>query len=308
MAAGWRFELYSFDFAAGAILLATIAAWTFGTFGSDLSFVDRVAVAGLRSQAFAMAGGFIFSIGNTLLMATIALLGMSAAFPLVISTMLVVWSLAGSTNARLPFLTLGVIALVAAAVLTIFARYQRPARKAMGKRSTPDPIRKSTKGIVTGIMAGILMGLAYPLAEMSFWGDLGLGAYAGLLMFCIGMVISTALFSLYFLNIAIEGGRLPLSAYLRGTVRQHLFGLAGGALWAVGTLCWLLAQSTPLAQQPGYAITLVAAEGSVLLAVFWGMIAWGEFRGTLPRSRLRISLAIVCFCAGLGCLAFQFSR
>lgn len=307
-ATGWRFELYSFDFAAGAILLATVAAWTLGTLGSDLSFVDRMAVAGLRSQAFAMGGGFIFGIGNTLLMATVSLLGMAAAFPLVMSIVLIVWSLAGTTNARLPFLTAGVIALVAAAVLMILARYERAVRKMMGRRTAPEPIRKSTKGIVTGVLAGILIGLAYPLADFAFWGDLGLGAYAGLLMFCIGIVISTALFSFFFLNIAIEGGRLTLGTYLKGTVRQHLFGLVGGALFSAGTLCWLLAQSTPAAEQPGYSITLAAAQGSAILAVLWGVIGWGELHGMPPKSKIQMLLAIVFFCAGLGCLAFRFSR
>ena len=223
-----------------------------------------------------MGGGFVFSIGNMLLMATVSLLGMSAAFPLVMSIMLVVWSLAGTTNAQVPFLAAGVIALIAASILTILARHERAVRKAIGRHSAPEPIRKSIKGTFTGILAGILIGLAYPLAEIAFWGDLGLGAYAGLLMFTVGIVISTAIFGLFFLNIAIEGSRLTLAAYLKGTVRQHLFGLFGGALWSAGTLTWLLAQSTPArGQQPAYSLVFAAAQGSAILAAICGIDSLG---------------------------------
>ena len=86
----WRFELFYFDFAIGAILLAVVAAMTLGTLGSELSFNDRIAVAGLRSQALAIGGGFIFNIGNMLLVAAISLVGMAASVPLAVSIGLLV--------------------------------------------------------------------------------------------------------------------------------------------------------------------------------------------------------------------------
>jgi glucose uptake protein len=305
----WRFELYYFDFALGAILFAAALAWTLGTFGSELSFIDRTAVAGLRSQALAMGGGFVFSLGNMLLLATVSLLGMSIAFPLVFSVALIVWSLASPANSKISLLAAGVAALIVTTILAIVARRDPAVRKTTNKRTAaPAPIRKSTKGAIAGIIAGILIGISYPLAESAFWGDLGLGAYAGLLMFCIGIVISTAIFSLFFLNMAIEGGPLTLPTYLKGTLRQHFFGVLGGVLWSGGVLGWLLAESAPPAEQPAYSVLLVLTQGSALLAAIWGLVAWGELRGTTAKSKVLTASTLVLFACGLVLLAYRFTR
>jgi glucose uptake protein len=304
----WRFELYSFDFAIGAIALATLAAWTLGTLGSDLSFIDRTAVAGLRSQALAMSAGSAFGIGNTLLIATVSLLGMGSAFLLVLSITLAVWALAGATNAQPFALAAALVAFILAAILLILARYERRTHRVRDRKTPSELIPKSTKGILTGVLAGILTGLSHPLAELAFWGDLGLGPYAGLLMFCIGIVASTVLFGFFLLNIGIEGGRLRVSAYAKGGIRPHLFGLCGGALWGAGMLLELLAQSVPVAQRPAYSTTLAATQGSVILASLWGIAIWGEFRALSAKSKSLIVLAVVLFCVGIACLAFRFSR
>ena len=44
----WRFEFFSYDFAIGLLLGAVIAAFTFGTLGSELTFSDRLMIAGKK--------------------------------------------------------------------------------------------------------------------------------------------------------------------------------------------------------------------------------------------------------------------
>lgn len=307
---GWRFELYYFDFAIGSIALAALAAWTLGMFGSELSFVDRIAVAGLRPQGLALAGGFLFSLGNILLLATVALLGMAVAYPLVFSIALLVWA-GTSYGASSPLLlSLGILLLVSSAVAAGMVRRETvaPVVKSSRRPNVPAPIRKSTKGLATGIIGGVLIGGSYPLAESAFWGDLGLGAYAGFLLFCVGIVASTAFFNLFFLNMAIDGERLALPAYLKGSLRQHLAGISGGVLWSCGTLAWLLARSTPPTEQVSYPGMLLWVEGSVVLAALWGIGAWGELRGLTSRRRGLLLSAILIYTAGLVTLAFRLKR
>src|SRR3954469_18418950 len=49
----WRFELFYFDYSFGVLLASVIAAFTFGTMGADMTFQDRMLVAGHLKQFFA---------------------------------------------------------------------------------------------------------------------------------------------------------------------------------------------------------------------------------------------------------------
>src|SRR5450755_3918944 len=77
----WRFEFFSYDFAIGVLLGAVIAAFTFGTLGSELTFSDRLLIAGRKAELFVFIGGVVFTLANMLLMAAISLAGLAVAFP-----------------------------------------------------------------------------------------------------------------------------------------------------------------------------------------------------------------------------------
>ncbi|MEJ7607299.1 MAG: hypothetical protein WKF37_13790 [Bryobacteraceae bacterium] len=78
----WRFELYYFDFAAGVLLAAVGSAFTFGSMGDELSFIDNLTIAGKRQMALALVAGGIFNLANMLLVAAISLAGLAVAFPI----------------------------------------------------------------------------------------------------------------------------------------------------------------------------------------------------------------------------------
>src|SRR5579863_3385065 len=82
MAGNWRFELYYFDFAIGVMLTAAVAAFTFGTLGSDgFQFMDDLMQTGKRNIFTGFLAGIVFNLGNMLLMAAISVAGMAMAFP-----------------------------------------------------------------------------------------------------------------------------------------------------------------------------------------------------------------------------------
>jgi glucose uptake protein len=300
--------LFYFDFAFGAIAAAAVLAWTAGTLGSELSFADRIAVAGLRSQALAIGGGFIFSLGNMLLLASVSLLGMAAAFPVTFALALVVWSLAALGGVSYPLLALGDVLLLGAVATGILSRKEALKKQPLrpGQRpNAPAKMQRRTKGIITALIGGVLIGASYPIAENGFWGDLGLGAYAGLLLFTVGMLISTVIFGFFFLNIAIEGGRLTPRAYFAGGLSMHVLGLLGGALWSGGMGAWLLARSAPAGVAPSYSQSVWTLGGSALLALLWGLLAYREFKGRTSSSNGMIGATVVLYAAGLAALSLR---
>src|SRR5262245_58258945 len=86
----WRFELFYFDYAFGVLLAATIAAFTLGSMGLELSFMDNLIVTGKRQIVYGVAAGTVFNLANMLLVASISLAGMAVAFPIGIGLALVI--------------------------------------------------------------------------------------------------------------------------------------------------------------------------------------------------------------------------
>jgi glucose uptake protein len=303
--AKWRFELYYLDFAIGALGLSILTAFTLGTLGSELSFNDRIAVAGLRSQAFALAAGFLFNLGNMLLVAAVSLAGMSIAFPVALSLAFLVGAYFQGVGSVMLFAGGAALLLVAAGLGVAAARVRSTPRPGMTPQTAKTRRSRAVKGIAVGLIGGLLIGLSAPLAVSSFWGDLGLGAYAGLLMFCIGLAVSAVFFDLFFMNMGIEGGRVTFATYRAGSFRQHAFGIAGGVLWATGILASLLAQSAPNPEVPAQSTLLLFVQGAVLLNMAWGLLAWKEFSVAPKKAVTWIITALICFGGALTLMALR---
>ena len=79
----YRFELYAFDFAFSAMLVAVLLAFTLGNQGSSATFTfeDNLTIASKRAIGGAIGAGLIFCLGNMMTMAGIALAGLSTAVP-----------------------------------------------------------------------------------------------------------------------------------------------------------------------------------------------------------------------------------
>jgi glucose uptake protein len=297
----WRFELFSMDFAVGALLVSLVAAYTFGTLGADLGFSDRMLVAGRTNQALGIVAGAIIALGNMLLLAAISLLGMSAAFPLCIGSAVVVAALFQFGSAQALWLIAGLALLVCALVLDVLAvrRNKNPIRAVGARPGAKSPNKKatmSTRGIVVGIISGIVLGCFFPLFQRSFRGDFGLGPYAGLLLVTIALLVSTVVLNLYFMNIAISGEPIGFNAYFTGLPYQHFLGFAGGAIWALGMLAQGLAMSAPASIDLDPRLVTILPLASVLLAVFWGFVKWKEYPGS---AKALLALSVVVFLGGV---------
>jgi len=303
----WRFELFYFDFAIGIIVLAVIAAYTFGTFG-DLAFSDRMLVAGRVAQIWIILAGIIFNVGNILLVAAISLLGMSFAFPLAVGTGLVIWCSLQMRAANAPLLSLGIVLMLLTVVLDAFA-----CRKAVGNATKASSAnnklrRRSTKGIICGVLGGVALGFFSSAGAGSMDPEFGVGPYAAILLFGIGIFVSSVVFSFYFMKVPIEGASLTFGDYFRGRAQKHLAGFAGGIVCIAGLLAAAVIDSVPPSAGIGAPAAFIVTLASVLLAVVWGVTRWKELR-TLPKqAKSLFAFAVIAFACGIVAIGFGFTR
>lgn len=301
LAGKWRFELFYYDYSAGVLLAAIIAAFTFGSLGGGIPFSENLAEAGGRNIAFAMAGGVVFNLANMLLVGAISLAGLAVAFPVGIGLALVVgviWNYFLNPQGNPMLLAAGVTLVVGAIIVDALA-YGAQAR------NQDDASRRksgSAKGLVLSLVSGLLMGSFYPLVEIGKGqgpGAGGLGPYAVAFLFSIGVFVSTFLFNLYFLNLPIEGAPLRMSEYFQGSKMQHALGIVGGLIWSIGAISNFAAASTPKSVQVGPAISYAIGQGATMVSALWGLLVWHEFRGARSGVKLLLGLMLLLFLAGL---------
>jgi glucose uptake protein len=112
------------------------------------------------------------------------------------------------------------------------------------------------------------------------------------------------------MNLPVEGEPLEVLDYFRGTRKQHLLGILGGSIWAVGTLSNFVVSSAtrPVsAANPngaavpllGPAISYALGQGATLISALWGVLVWKEFRGADSHVRMLLTLMFILFAAGL---------
>lgn len=311
LAGNWRFELFYFDYALGVLLAAVVAAFTFGSLGWDgFLFLDDLMRAGRRNIAYGFLGGVVFNLANMLLVGAIAVAGMAVAFPVAIGLALiigVIWNYALNPQGD-PQLLFGGAALVLAAIILDALAYRALSlrkeheRIKAGLTKSLQP-KASMKGVILSLASGVLMGSFYPLVEMGKQGEMGLGPYAIAFVFAVGVFVSTFVFNLYFMNLPIQGQPVDPLDYLRGTRRQHLLGIAGGLIWATGTIANFVAASAPPEVQVGPAISYALGQGGTLIAALWGVLVWKEFAGADFKIKTLLAFMFVLFVAGLAMIS-----
>lgn len=316
----WRFELFYFDFAVGTVITALVAAFTLGMLGSDLTFNDRLLIAGRSSQAVAFGSGAIFSLGNMLLVAAVSLAGIATAIPLSVGTAMVVASCVDfyfNPQGNWMIAAAGVVLMASGAwvdAISLQARERespvvpvtKPGAKPLTKPGSKLRKPTSRRSIFLCILSGLFLGISYPVFERVAPGELGLGPYAALVLVAVGIGVSTIFFNIYFMNIRMVGEQIKLKAYFRGTPKQHFCGLAGGALWTIGALCCFLGASALPEFGAGPQFSFVIASSGAMLCVLWGTLFWKEFAGIGARSHRLILISTAVLIAGFIVLALAY--
>jgi glucose uptake protein len=309
----WRFELFYFDYSLGVLLVAILAAFTFGSMGVELSVMDNLMITGKRQIAYAFAGGIVFNLANMLLVAAIAVAGLAVAFPVGIGLAMVigvVWNYVLNPQGNPVMLFTGSGLVIAAIIVDslaytaharLKAKSEEPTPKVVMTRGRPQTKSKSTglKGIVLSLVAGLLMGSFYPLVEMSKAGEVGLQPYSVGLIFGVAIFLSTFVFNLFFMNMPVQGEPVYFGQYFQGSGSQHLLGILGGAIWCTGTVSNFVAASAPASVNVGPALSYALGQGATAISALWGLLVWKEFAGAEPKTRVLITVMMILFLAGL---------
>ncbi|MBL1407622.1 GRP family sugar transporter [Sphingobacterium faecale] len=292
----WRFELFYWDYVLGMVLLSLLSALTLGSMGSEgRSFVEDLKQADGTNIMSALVGGVVFNAGNILLSASIAIAGMSVAFPVGVGIALVlgvVINYMASQNGNPLFLFFGVGLVVLAIILNALA-YR-------AKKSEGD-ISSATKGLWLAIAAGVLMAFFYRFIAASMdlenfvSPEIGkMTPYTAFFVFSIGVLLSNFLFNSILIKRPFVGTPTSYKAYFAGSLRNHMTGILGGAIWGVGNALNLIA-----AGKAGAAISYGLGQGATLVAALWGVFIWKEFKDAQPGVNGKLMLMFLFFILGI---------
>lgn len=319
---GWRFELYYLDYALGLLLASLGMAFTVGSMGTDLSVSDSFLLVAKRTIFLAFAAGCIFNLGNMLLVAAVDVAGMSVGFPVALGlalTVVSIWHYVGQQTASAALLFGGCGLILLAVILTAVAQGQLgavrrkvaaaaiPPEEAVAQTATATRRKKveapqgpsSLLGVWLALAGGLLLGGFYPVMMMSMEGELGFtNPFAVLLVFAIGVFVTTFVYNLYFMNLPVKGEPVSFFAYFTGSLGQHALGLLGGILWALGAGANRAAAAAQEAAKVGPQLSYVLGQGAAVLALLWGLLIWKEFAEAEGGTTRLMMIVLLLFAAG----------
>lgn len=290
----WRFELFYWDYVLGVVLMAVLFAFSLGSVGQHgRSFLADLAQAEPSSLGSALLGGVVFNAANLLLVAAIALAGMAVAFPVGIGLALVIGVVVNFIDKPQgdPWLLFPGVALVAAAIVLDAWAYRR--LPGQGKST-------GLAGLVLAVLCGVLMGFFYRFVAGAMSSDFmnmepgKLSPYTAMVFFSLGIMASNFVFNTAIMLRPVSGEPVPLAAYFEGAWLDHLWGVVGGMIWAVGMTFSIIAFGVA-----GPAISYGLGQGATMVAALWGVFIWREFQEAPPGTNRLILLMFAGYAVGL---------
>ena len=293
----WRYELFYWDYVIGMVLFALLLGLTMGSTGEEgRSFITDLGQANWSSIGWVILGGVIFNASNILLSASTSLAGLSVAFPLGCGLALVL----GVINNYLEqakgnpvLLGLGVLLVVVAIVCNGMAAGR------VAKGGEQNTGRK--KGAILAIVAGVLMSTFYRFVVKGMDIDnfvspeIGkLTPYSAIFIFSVGVLLSNFVFNTLVMKKPFVGEPVSYCEYFKGSFKTHLVGVLGGAIWCLGTAFSYIA-----AGKAGAAVSYALGQGAPMIAAFWGVFIWKEFKGADKKTNWLLALMFLLFIAGL---------
>lgn len=296
-AKSWRFELFYWDYVTGILLFSLISAFTLGSIGSQgRSFIPDLLQADWKNIGSALLGGVVFNAANILLSASIAVAGLSVAFPVGIGLALVLgvlinYQASAKGDPLLLFLGVG---LVIVAIIANAVAYKKVSSGTMGK--------VSSKGIILALVAGLLMSFFYRFVAGSMDLDNFVSPAAGkmtpytaMFIFAVGIFLSNFIFNTIAMKRPVQGEPTGIKEYFKGGFSTHMVGVLGGLIWGLGNAFNLIA-----AGKAGAAISYGLGQGATMVAALWGVFVWKEFKGAPRRTNTYLVAMFLLFLTGLG--------
>ena len=295
----WRFELFYWDYVAGIVILSLLFGLTLGRIGSEgRDFIGDLSQGRLNSYLLAFSGGVVFNLANILLVASIAIAGMAVAFPVGIGIALVLGVAINYISQKQgdPVLLITGVLLVTAAIIVDALAYRR---LSTGLGKTP------ARGLKLAISGGLLMSLFYFFVQRSMSLDFSNPAegkftpYSAVFVFSVGILLSNLIFNTILMRKPVQGEPVSFYQYFSGPLRIHLVGIMGGVIWCTGMSFSIIA-----AEKAGPAISYGLGQGATMVAAFWGVFIWKEFRNAPTGTLYYIYSMFILFISGLATIVY----
>ena len=288
-----RWEFFYYDFLFGAIIATLLGGFTAGTFGTEITFRDNIAIVGYRQLAFAAMAGGVFSLGAIAFVASVTVAGASVGGVLtgasaLITGTIIAYFFSGSVSTGVQFAG---VALSLVAFLLI-ARFHSEALRLQKKDLThKTPMRKKVNTVSAGvvvtlcIVAGLGLGSFLPFIDWARGFDLPMTAFPMAAMFALGMFAVGFALNLYFVNLPVQGDPVSPFGYFKAGPALHINGLLAGILFGVGLIAYLLLFDAPasLAVHRGVLVAIVPA--SLGLFSILGRTVWNEYDEAVYRTK-----------------------
>ncbi len=297
----WRFQLFYWDYAIGVLSLSLILALTMGSMGpAGRSFLPDLRQADNSALWSALLGGIIFNLSNILLVAAIDIAGMAVAFPIGVGLALalgVVTNYAAAPVGNPYWLFAGVAAVVVAIIVDALAYKKLPSQ---GQKV-------SRLGFFLSIMAGVLMGFFYRFVAASMSTDFvnpeagKLSPYTAVVIFSVGLFLSNFVWNSIVMVKPFVGEPVSYRDYVsKGNARLHGIGILGGMIWGLGMSFSIIASGAA-----GFPISYGLGQGATMVAAFWGVFVWKEFKEAPANTGRLLALMFASFIVGLGMIIFS---
>ncbi len=297
----WQFQLFYWDYSLGVLLLTLLFAFTIGSTGDEgRAFIPDITQANIEAIHSALIGGVVFNLANILLVVAIEIAGMAVAFPVAIGLALVIGVVSNYMaepvgNATFLFSGVGLVTLAIIVCALIYSRLPQDGNRSVGK------------GLLISVIAGVAMGFFYRFVAASMSFDFAnpeaglMTPYSAGVVFAIGLLVSNIIWLIPLQYKPISGEVAPIGEYFsKGTPRLHLVGILGGAIWCVGFSFSFIASGAA-----GPAISYGLGQGATMVAAFWGVFIWKEFKDAPAGTSGMIAAMFALFIVGLGLIVFS---
>ena len=253
----WRYELFYWDYVIGMLLFSVLISFTMGSMGSE----GRPFLQDLGQAEW----GNIWSVilGGVIFNASNILLSAST-------------SIAGLSVA----FPLGVgLSLVLGVIINYIGAPKG------------DPV------ILFIGVALIVVAKAMDLNDFAHPAEGMLTPYSAIFIFSIGVVLSNFIFNTFVMRHPFVGEPVAYKEYFAGSLKTHLVGILGGAIWCLGTAFSYIASG-----KAGAAVSYALGQGAPMIAAIWGVFVWKEFKGGSKNVYGLLAVMFLFFVAGLGCI------
>ena len=241
----------------------------------------------------ALLGGVVFNLSNILLVGAIDIAGLAVAFPIGVGIALVMGVINNYIadpvgNAVMLFIGVG---CVAAAIVVDGLAY---------KKLSGSGQKTAVKGIVISVLAGVLMGWFYRFVAASMSADFvtieegKFTPYSAIVFFSLGVLLSNFLWNSIVMAKPFTGEPVKYSDYFKGSFKLHLIGILGGVIWNIGMSFSIIASG-----QAGFAISYGLGQGATMVAAFWGVFIWKEFKSAPKGINKMLALMFALYIVGL---------